>query len=79
MRGIVVVVCYGGAESFGVVLDFVSPFIEFLFAEQVVDGFVVPFDVCLKSVSNAQGWGTEGSVLQFQGIDPSFCIPIHST
>ena len=50
-----------------------------MFAEQVVDGFVVLFDVCVKSVRNAQGRGTEGSVLQFQGIDPPFCIPIHST
>ena len=74
-----VVVCYGDAESFGVVLNFVFLFIEFVFAKQVVDRFVVLFDVCLKSVSNAQGRGTEGSVLQLRGIDPRFGIPILST
>jgi hypothetical protein len=61
------------------VLDFVFLFFEFVFAKQVVDGFVVLFEVCLKSVSNAQGRGSEGSALQFQGIDPPFCIPILST
>jgi hypothetical protein len=35
--------CYGCAEGFGVVFDFVFLFVEFVFAEEVVYGFVVLF------------------------------------
>jgi hypothetical protein len=34
-------VCYGCAEGFGVVFDFVFFLVEFVFAEEVVYGFVV--------------------------------------
>ena len=34
-------VCYGGPVRFGVMFDFVFLFVEFVFAEEVVDRFVV--------------------------------------
>ena len=34
-------ICHGCSEGFGVVFDFVFLFVEFVFAEEVVDGFIV--------------------------------------
>jgi hypothetical protein len=70
-------VCYGCAEGFEVVFDFVFFLVEFVFAEEVVYGFVVlkknVIYVCVGY------FGGEGRGLRFRGIDPPFYIPILAT
>ena len=73
-------VCYGCAEGFGVVFDFVFFLVEFVFAEEVVYGFVVlkKSNVLYMCVCMLV-WRGRGVLLRFRGIDPPFYIPILAT
>jgi hypothetical protein len=64
-------VCYGCAQGFGVVFDFVFLFVEFVFAEEVVYGFVV---LLLLAVSLWRG-GREGVAYDLEELTLHFIFP----
>lgn len=63
-------ICYACATGFRIVLDFVFLFVEFAFAEEVIDRFVILRVRVERDKMNGVEGAKGGSDVRFRGIVP---------